>query len=69
MTEYARYPTHPLRDVPGEVLRVARCVLGTARDVDLTDTDERNALADAVTQSLLEDGYLSWTTSPTDRER
>lgn len=63
MTGYASYPNHPLANVPIEVLRVARCVLGVARDANLDDTDERNALADAVTQSLLEDGYLTWPTA------
>lgn len=63
MTGYASYPDHPLASVPIEVLRVARCVLGVARDANLDDTDERNALADAVTQSLLQDGYLTWPTA------
>lgn len=62
MTPYDEVPGHPLAGVPPEIIRTARAVLGQARDVDLHDTDDRNALADAVTLALRQSGHLTWHT-------
>lgn len=68
MTRYDSVPGHPLAGVPQATLNVARAVLGNAQDVDLNDTDERNALADHVVLALLEEGYLGWLERHPDRE-
>ena len=63
-TEYEDFPSHPLADVPDEVLEAARKPLrDITRDVtpeDFESDDMPDAIADAIVIELKAAGYLKW---------
>lgn len=59
-TRYDAVAGHPLAGVPVQVLNVARWSLATATDADLSDEDEREAVADMIVSTLHTAGYVTW---------
>lgn len=56
--DYANYPSHPLYNVPEEILDAARQELRGAAFCGDVDSDLADPIADAVVMSLLP--WLSW---------